>query len=592
MSEPLLFPDNPAHNTIYQASDGSLYQYDQVLHSWVTISSASVNTPLATSTNPGAMAAADLKKLNRLVIPTPQSTLIGNDCDAPFITGNIGLTSGDDFVRVNGNVDLRNIDEFGEEISQTVPFHIHQNTYGFNFSLDLPALVEELKERGQYKAKGETGDPGLKGSRGPAGIDEILTGPPGQQGEQGNAPVCDLTIEPEPIQVQPRRGLQKALSSVYVVDDPEDPTKFYLQFDRQDLGVAGAAVSKFNVKQRQSTWVMCVTSVAGGAQQVFYLDIEPLVNSIRDKFRQEVELLRKGYEDVVRHWVQTMSDLFDEQKDALCCALEYCTSRTQNAARRGHMESLAATALPNAKIRLTPRVENQSFSESIESYSVGGQLYSLSPALHVGADNGIAVELPAGSYAAVISELDLQVDDKHYVPLAVQYTSGGERKISRLMDKGIYPSLKDAQAAYEGLNVGFQHDGGQVTLYLHMMPPESASGMVQVAILASSVQDTISHMDAATIRSHQQAWQDKQGHGGILTVGGQDYILVQLTDADSALAWPTLDRQTFVGITDAQLESRAELNQHILSLIADGQLQEVIGNPQDITTVLLPQHAN
>lgn len=301
------------------------------------------------------MSAIDLKKLNRLVIPPPTSTIIGNDCVAPFKSGAIELVGGDDFVGVDGNVNIRNIDEFGEAINQSFPFQIHEHTYGYDFNLDIPALIEELKARGQFKVFGATGDIGPKGDQGDKGQDSILSGPAGLPGEQGLAPNCTLSIEPEPLLAQARPGLKKALTGVTVITDPEDDTKYFLQFDRQDIGIADNAATSFNVRQQKSTWVLAVASIAANPQQVFYIDIEPLLISAHEKFLTEVELLKKGYEDIVQFWVQTMSDLFDEQKDALCCALEFCMSKTKSTQLREHMENLAAAAIPNAKIVINPR---------------------------------------------------------------------------------------------------------------------------------------------------------------------------------------------------------------------------------------------
>ncbi len=359
------FPASPTHGMIFQQQSGCLFQYDAVMNSWVSIASSDIILPLATDLTPGAMSASDLQKLNRLVVPPLQSTIIGNDCVAPFKSGAIGLSSGDRFVDVSGKVDIRNIDELGDNINKSLPYHIHQHTYGFDFTLDLPSLLAELKRRGQFKGIGPTGDLGPAGDDGDGGVNGVLSGPAGLKGEQGNAPECELNIEPEPILAQVRQGLKKGLVAARVVDLEDD--KYVIQFDRQDIGIANNAAAKFNVSSQESTWVLAVTSLAGASQPVYYVDVEPIMETVYQKFLQEVDLLKKGYEDIVKFWVQTMSDMFDEQKSALCCALEFCMSKTKTTQVRQHMESVAAAALPDARIQINPKNSSEAVKLSSTS---------------------------------------------------------------------------------------------------------------------------------------------------------------------------------------------------------------------------------
>jgi len=358
------FPANPQHGDIFELRAGLLFQYDAAVNAWIKIVSSNLMLPVATNIANGAMTAVDLKKLNRLVIPPPRSTIIGNDCIAPFKAGAIALYSGDNFVNVEGNIVLQNIDEFGDLISDDFPFQIHQHTYGYDFNLDIPRLVTELKRRGQFESTGTVGPKGDKGEEGDPGVDEILSGPQGDRGEQGDAPECELTIETEPVQSETQPGLQKALVAARVIPSvqfPNDATKYGLQFDRQTIGTSDVSTSRFMVQQQNSFWILAVESIVGTPQAIYYLDIEPLIEAVRQKFLTEVELLKSGYEDIVAFWIQTMSDLFDEQKDALCCAIECCKSRTKGTQLRQHMESVAASALPDAKINIHGRKSGEAF---------------------------------------------------------------------------------------------------------------------------------------------------------------------------------------------------------------------------------------
>lgn len=520
------FPENPQHGDLFELKPGLLYQWDARVNSWVQIVSSSVALELATPVRKGAMSSLDLKKLNRLVLPPPQSSLVGNDCIAPFQRGTIEFYSGDNFVDVQGNVDIRNIDEFGDEISESNPFHIHQHTYGFDFTLDLPRLIRELIERDQILLQGLPGDKGLKGEEGDPGIDEILAGPKGALGEQGNAPPCELTLDPEPVSAEKRPGLKRALVNARILDHATDRTKYILEFDRQVIGSEDASTTEFNARSSSSFWVLAVASITGDPQPVYYLDIEPIIDAVRQKFLSEVDRLKMGYEDIVEFWIQTMSDLFDEQKAALCCALEYCMSVRKSIDMRQHMESVAASAIGanGAKINLHGRNSGQAEEISHtrilarmpdgEDLCEGGpqfprnpaaggggasaasqaseaevqtlsapQTVTIDPLLNVATIRTAAsIELPRGRYAATIRNMDTRVGGKYGVTIRIQHTDNGGKKVAQFLDKGRFDSLTDAKSAYEGLSLAFNHDGGEIYIYFPIMPTPDASGNAVISI--------------------------------------------------------------------------------------------------------------
>jgi hypothetical protein len=357
MGGAVMFPTNPKHGTVYELREGLHFKYDATVRSWVKIASNAVTLNLATTTVDGAMSAADLQKLNRLVLPPPISTIIGNDCPGPFQFGSIGLFGGDRYVAVDGNVQLENIDEIGDHIAKKVPFKIHQHTYGFDFTIDLPLLVEELKVRGQFNVVGKKGDTGAAGEVGDPGADHILSGPPGTTGAVGAAPTCALSVESDDLSMEASEGMVKAVVAVRPVRDTQDPNKYKLVFDRQTIGSAGYAADHFHVQSSKSMWVLAVTGddtsdeetlvatpgacndqtvLTGRSLPVFYIDIEPIIEAIRTRYLSQVAILKYGYENIVRFWLKTMSDLFDEQKVALCCAIEHCMSIKKNIDARQH----------------------------------------------------------------------------------------------------------------------------------------------------------------------------------------------------------------------------------------------------------------
>lgn len=365
----MLFPSNPTHGAIFELQAGSYFKYDATLRSWIKIVSNTIQLALATPTNNGAMSAEDLKKLNRLVLAPPKSSITGTECFAPFSGGNIAF-SADKYISVNGDLTLRNIDARGDVISKQQPFKIHQHTNGFDFTVDLPSLIEELKRRNQFNVTGKRGTKGVTGKRGATGPDTILTGPPGTQGASGTTPPCGLSVEPDVLKVVPKTGTNKALVKVNVVKDETDNLKYRLIFDRQAIGPVGFAADKFNVRNDYSSWALAIatdnvtdTPVAECDSQqyanvpmpVYYIDIDPIIESIHQEFLKEVGALKTGYEDIVKYWIQTMSDLFDEQKAALCCALQFCMSSTKGATIRQHIESVAAAASGSANVLLHDR---------------------------------------------------------------------------------------------------------------------------------------------------------------------------------------------------------------------------------------------
>lgn len=539
-----LFPTNPTHGMIYEQKNGVIYQYDASIRAWLKIASDNLVMSLATSTNNGAMSLDDFKKLNRLVIPPPTSSIIGNDCVTSYKRGAIALYGGDNFISVDGHLDVQNLDQFGDNISESIPFQIHQHTYGFDFTLDAQQLILELEKRGQIRLTGLDGVKGDTGDTGDAGINGILSGPPGDAGDNGFAPTCSLSIEPESVLAQPKPGLKRALVNVRVVPDVVDARNYKLQFDRQVVGNANGSASQFRVKQIESTWLLAIIALSDDNVDVdplncgipgerreqfytlYYVDIEPILIAIQTKFADEVQRLKKGYEDIVAFWVQTMSDMFDEQKSALCCALEKCISGTKSTHAREHMETVAALTLGKAKINLHGRNSRDSveISSTRLLHELGGpdlcqngpdfpqnpaarrgapsalsaaveiesqkevtpSLITIDPLVNSAISSSKQLELPRGDYVATIKLATAQVNNMHRGNVKIRYISNGERKVIQFLDKGSFTSLSEAQAAYEGLSVSFKHDGGNIEAFLPSIQPRQSSGQIQILITTNT----------------------------------------------------------------------------------------------------------
>lgn len=568
------FPPNPKHGDIYEYKTGLLYQYDAGVNGWIPVISNSSLLELATPIRNGVMSSVDLKKLNRLVLPFPQSTIIGNDCDFAFNRGLIELSSGDEFIGVEGLVKIRNVDDVGDDIEKLIDFHIHQHTFGFDFTLNLPNLVEELIRLGQIRIQGSTGDKGDKGPKGDNGINQILAGPPGDKGEQGDAPECQLTVELEPVSANPKFGLNKAFVDVRIKDHPTDRFKYYLEFDRQSIGNDNRAATRLNIEDFGSYWVVAVANATAGNKQIFYLDVEPIINAIRNKFLEQVELLKAGYESITKHWVQTMSDLFDEQKAALCCALENCISKTKSIDTRQHMESTAAAVIPDGKIKINIFPPNGPPKDDVKQVSntrltPGNDCYiAPTPAVTAAVDAGVTVKLdatrhtasvnnaqkitlPNGRYSVVIADMAVKIDDQYGSLVRVQYVCQGSKKIASFLDKGRYDVLKDAKSAYGGLSLVIDHDGGEIAFYFPSYIANKMTGSATLEItpvgpnqqLVSPISTETSKvptswrkqadstfyctMTSSHLNWYRVGWEQGNCCGIIIKIAGQEFIVLK-----------------------------------------------------------------
>lgn len=622
------FPINPEDGTIFEVQSGVLYQYDALIRSWIKIASNSIPVPLANNTKDGLMDANDLQKLNRLMIPPPASTLSADNCPTPFRRGVVALESGDDLINVEGDVSIQNIDEYGDNIAKDIPFQIHQHTYGYDFNLDLDNLVSELASRGQLKTKGPTGDRGNKGSVGDAGIDGILSGPQGPQGPRGTAPPCPTTIQTEVVQTRTKRDLTRALTDARIVIDETDPTKYILEFDRQQVGDETASAGKFNMRVESSSWVLAAASTAGAAQRVYYVDLEPIIETIHNKFLSEVSRLKQGYEDITKFWIQTMSDLFDEQKAALCCALEFCQSKTNTDQLRQHMESVAATALPDAKINverrwypghefesptgLWPRIGQPDLcaeghdrfphTQSVERVFT----LTVNPLIHLAAGNKASIILDAGRYTATITSFNVEIDKKYYADLLIQYNTGIKTKIVRFLNKGAYAHTKQAKSAYEGLTVSFDHAGGEVNAFYNMLPTTNVSGDIEIKfkqiereIKQNKAPRTSCYLEVSDLALYKEAWERQECCGLVVELQGQDYLIL-LTDnnygnvvntdcsgvmtQNPAIAWPTLNKADLLDLPMSE-PIRFEYDPGICEIIKRKLANREYDNPRNVDRI-------
>jgi len=341
-----MFPPNPSPGEVYHARPGIFYTYDEALKSWI-LTSGTMPEPTSTEISNGLMQASDYVKLLNYPLDIKQTSIQGQDCQIEYASGNVSLTPGDSFLEIASTAQFPQ-----QPLYPEVPLKVSNNTYAIDFSLNLPELAKELQSRGQYIFTGPSGTRGDQGVRGPRGYDNVPCGPAGQQGLSGSAPACTITSANEYLQAT--GATQRIITDVNVRQNIDNVT-YDLLVTRELLSGSGNAAQYVSASNAASDWLVVTNNPNPGVSDLYYVDAGPIVSTVEEKFKSELTLLKNGYENVVEYWLKTMSVLYDEQRKALCCALERCISMTKNDGARQHMESVAANAAGVAKIRLNPR---------------------------------------------------------------------------------------------------------------------------------------------------------------------------------------------------------------------------------------------
>lgn len=346
------FPPNPSDGMIFEALPGLFYQYNARDNTWVRIDGSEA-LPNASPLQDGLMTSEDLRKLMNLSVPPPQATLKGEDCSLIFRAGRVGLYSSDGSLIVEASLDLLNK---AAPTQTTKPWDLHRNTVGINFGLNLNQFLDEVKQRGNLIEVELQGERGVTGDRGDAGRDRLDTGPVGSVGQPGaNSPFDAILIE-ETLDVDIERGDDpRAIVDVDTEEISEDEN--YLVITRANIGNPDACPSEVTPTNIKSPWLLIVkrgvTSInkltrvtddcgvpcAICSSSIYYVNVEPILSQIFDRFKEQVIALKEAKEELAATWLKSMVYLFNQQKAALCCALENCKSRTRNVATRQYIES-------------------------------------------------------------------------------------------------------------------------------------------------------------------------------------------------------------------------------------------------------------
>ncbi len=512
------FPDDPTDGDVFEYSSGIYYQYQKPTNSWKRIVGLS-NVPLASVNNDGLMSSEDFNKLNSLLIPPPQTTLTSDECNTVYREGIVKIESSKNDLNILSSLDVINKSE-----KEKVDFIIHENTSGIDFSINISRLVEELELRGKIKYRSMPGDDGDQGERGKPGRDNIETGPRGPKGADGNnAPYVGTLVQDYALVDQSR--IKKVV--VDIKNDPEDPRKLIVVLG--NVGNVTACPNRVHWVNKKTTWLTalkeriapcksgCYRNVC--STEIFYIDTFTIQEQIKERFIELLNIAKVERENLVRKWLNAMMEMFNSQKQALCCAIEAIDSKEKNQtirnswsmARYAAAQAMYAFKLTSDDDTKYPRANPQQNPYDFLPGDIGkaegeARFNGTNPdtydckdcflivdlkSYNVNQQRAISVNLPAGDYVSTIVECCPQYDKLGYSGrYSVKFVDKDQddNKISRLYtseNRG-YFNQPLANASYVGDVIGFKHYGGVASFYLNPPPPNgsiiSIDGKVRLCI--------------------------------------------------------------------------------------------------------------
>lgn len=316
------FPKNPADGTVFEAAPGSYYEFNKALNSWRTISVPAI--PVATRREPGLMSKEDFNKLTGLLIPPPITNLSveADDC-GPFTEGTTTII-GDDIVKVEHEVE-----------------NLHENTATINFSIDINALADEMEKRGNIRFSAIQGDQGPAGKDGKDGADRLPTGPQGPDGVDGTNAVWPGVLSEERFETA-----QDDRAIVDITTEQVSADENYIVVKRGNIGNPDACPNTILPQDVNSPWLLGFANSCACDSGLFFFDVEALIETIRNHWIDFINAKKAEKEALATEWLNAMIAQYNEQKSALCCALEACQSKTRNQSTRQYIESqrIAAAA--------------------------------------------------------------------------------------------------------------------------------------------------------------------------------------------------------------------------------------------------------
>lgn len=517
MSLPV-FPTNPQDGMIFEVTPGTFYIYSAGSNCWNRFDGADA-LGLATPLEDGLMAKEDFAKLRSLLVPPPQSSLQGEECESKFSSGIVALYSFDESLSISASPDVINKIN-GEIVGGPIPWALHKNTAGLDFRVDISNLLNEIEARGllnKVQLQGEKGEPGKKGT---PGIDKLDTGPVGPTGPDGaNTPFAgSLTTEPisfEKVDQSSNRAV------VDIKTEEVSATESRLVVTRANIGNPDACPNELIPKDIDSELLVVLNTVVGGrfvrnhvvqsssgdcslicricASSIHHVNFGPIVSDIIDKYKDRIRVLKSEKEELVLIWLQTMIEIFNQQKQALCCALENCKSRGRNQSTRQYIETQRIqAAIGDFSLKIDG--ENDKVITKMDTFKdcpvplqpansvifkEGGVIFNLDAKIHIAdprignSGQSLAGYLPPGTYIAEITNCCANFNQSaagsqfsghtailYQAATVVGDTTNIESSVISFPDLGSFGNRAAAVNAYLGVTVSFEHAGGDVSTWL------------------------------------------------------------------------------------------------------------------------------
>ncbi len=330
-----VFPPNPEDGMLFECSPGVFFEYRASTRSWVQVTQPSV--PLATPFRDGLMSAEDFNKMTGILIPPPKATLTAEGCTQTYTDGLVALVGDDD-----GIINIEPEEE-----------NLHENTAAINFSLDIEQFVQKLIDLDKLRFTAPAGDIGPTGDAGDDGANGLPTGPQGDDGVDGANAEWDGILTEEAFEIA-----HDGRAIVDIRDERVSPEENYLVVRRANIGNPGACPDTIVPLDIQSPWLISISNIADVGTSVeqtvvngeltcsyscnssiFYFDIDVIIQGIRDQWVSYLNKVKAEKEAIADEWLAAIIKLFNEQKSALCCALEACRSRERNVATRQYIEA-------------------------------------------------------------------------------------------------------------------------------------------------------------------------------------------------------------------------------------------------------------
>jgi hypothetical protein len=458
----MTFPPNPTDGMIVEFDNNVYYQYSAKDHTWVRLEDYNLGAVLATPMEDGLMSSVDFKKLYDLMLPPPKTTLTSEDCTYIFEKGFLGIFSSNEDLFIESELPLMDKDDKGFSVERKQVWQIHENTFGINFRVNLNQLVSELESRGQLTYRKSAGEQGKKGAKGKPGVDKLDTGPRGTIGDDGKnaAYPGDLVQDLAILVSDDNRGI------VDITKDEVSPDENYLLVTRASIGNPDFCPEFVKPKTIQSKWIAvldespatrkvykdcgskgdkCIPATCTLGQDamirnlcstnLYYLDMTSIEQTIRTRFDELLVELKEVKEQVANEYLKAMVEIYNEQKLAVCCAVENCESRRENDRHKERIEMLRVMAAGPQKALtidgdLTRDYVDTNPGKDCPAPDAGTQSSAIIPTtceykmLVVGSVNApnesysSTVDLPAGEYVVTISgcccfnnEIDVEPED-------------------------------------------------------------------------------------------------------------------------------------------------------------------------------------